>query len=185
MKHPRRHLITGAVVVLILGSALAACADGEPAAAPATTVGSALGDPVPPLPPDVNAVPYFIDDVVALGNVKLRILDIEGLDPIPTASTVRLEIDIENGALDPVSIDPTSLRLYSRDGSSTTPTADTAAILAATTIPSATWTAFDLDFAVEPSSEPFLLLFDGRSYGERVNSGAIALVEYDGAPADG
>lgn len=74
------------------------------------------GQPDPPLPSEINAVPFGVGQVAALGNLQVTLHGwAEGASSeLPTA----LDVTVRNGANGPIELDERVFRLYAADGKS-------------------------------------------------------------------
>lgn len=170
--------LTGALVLLVaLG---AGCSDDGGSAAGGTAPPSTVADdgsftPEPALPADVNAIPYVLGDLVALGNLSLQVAGVDDEGPVAGAEGTRrvtIELEVTNGALEPVRLDDDDLRVYVADGRSA-PAADLGTL--GDDIASAATATEDLAFEIPASSPLMALVFDSSGHGDRVASGLIAL----------
>jgi len=91
-----------------------ACSGDDAAMSTTTTVAPEVGNPDPPLPMDINTIPYKPGDLVALGDVKIQI-------GVPTTSEedgFSFDVTVTSGALEPFTIAPQMFRVYTLDGKS-------------------------------------------------------------------
>lgn len=161
---------------LVACALVAGCSDSDgSASADAPIVEAEPEDfaPDPALPADVNPVPYLIGDRVALGNLAIRVVEVR--DPAGSATStdlrsIEVDVEITNGALEPVSVDPGSLLVYVDTGVGTAPDGDLGGPLA-----SEETIEHTLRYEVPAASPLLALVFDGADYGDRVSSGLIAL----------
>lgn len=93
-----------------------ACSGDDASTASTTTVAAEIGNPDPPLPMDINTIPYKPGDLVALGNVSIQI------DTPATAEdgTFSFDVSLTSGSLEPFTISPQMFRVYTLDGKSYT-----------------------------------------------------------------
>jgi hypothetical protein len=166
---------------------LSGCSDDEPVAS-TTTI--AAFDPQPPFPVDANAVPFAVGELAALGNVSARVVSVT--DPYEDAEAdvsnrfVGVDVDVENGALEPVTLEASSFLAYDETGASHTPdeSASDPSIFA-TPLASAATRSGTLVFEVPADTALLFLVFDGEAYGERVLDGIFVLdPDYEPAPGD-
>lgn len=136
---------------------------------PGSSSVASIAEPVPPLPADISPVIYGVGELAAMGNVQavLRSWN-RGSD------AVELVVDLENGALDDVTLRAESFRIYVADGSSVRPTNDSADALEVA-FSSGERRTVTLTFDVARAAEIVLLVFDGALYGDRVSSVSFAL----------
>ncbi len=91
-----------------------ACSGDDIATTTSTTVAPKVGNPDPPLPMDVNTIPYKPGDLVALGNASIQIST-----PVTSDDgTFSIDVSITSGALDPFTVTPQMFRVYTLDGKS-------------------------------------------------------------------
>ena len=110
---------------------LAGCSDGSTPAADTTASDTTASDttasdttaevveagqPDPPLPSEINAVPFGVGQVAALGNLQVTLHG--WADGASSESPTALEITVRNGANEPIELDERVFRLYAQDGSS-------------------------------------------------------------------
>lgn len=175
-----------ALSLLVATLVAVACSAGG-STVPTTSV-LTLGEPDPPLPSDINVMPYYLGELVALGNLKI-ILDAVD-DPAPAAGaptrTVTVDARVENGSLTPLTLDPASMRLYVASGASATPNTESATSMTTPPLASGEFRAIVVRFEV-PANQPLVLLvLDGARYGERVSSaGIVPVPRPPDDPADG
>ncbi|HEX5616401.1 MAG TPA: DUF4352 domain-containing protein [Acidimicrobiia bacterium] len=175
-----------AILLALVVGALGASCNGESSASEAdSTTTTSIPEPLPPLPTDINAIPYALGARVGLGNVQLTVHEI--IDPYRPASasgsrTIALDVTIRNGAVDVLTLDPSSFRVYVDSGQSVTPTA-TRGVEPILGVPMASdeeVTGTLVYVLPDADALPVALVFDGQSYGERVLSGLVSLdPDYD------
>jgi hypothetical protein len=115
----RRALAVLAAAALVI----AGCSDeSEPASdstSDSTSDGEApveTGAPDPPLPSEINAVPFGMGQVAALGNLQVTLNGwAEGAS---SESPTALDITVRNGANEAIELDERVFRLYGADGTS-------------------------------------------------------------------
>ncbi len=135
----------------------------------ATTAAPQVGNPDPPLPLDINSIPYKPSDLVALGNASIQI------DTPITAEdgTFSFNVSITSGALEPISITPEMFRVYTLDGKSyisdTTPGIEQ---FGARTLQSKEVYTGTFSVKIPTDSEPAMFLADLRPIGDRHFPGA-------------
>jgi len=154
------------VLGLFVGLMVAGCSDDHGVATPPP---STVGAPNPPLPADILPAAFEPGQRGALGNLKVTVRPTD----IATAGVTTLEVDVENGALEPVTVDSGWFRLYLRDGSSVLASRATGPLVGQS-LASAATTTLVLTFEHRADVEPLMLLVDG-SWDERVNSGGFLL----------
>lgn len=152
--------------------ALVACSGNDGGSTAAVTDTTTPGQPVPPLPADVVPVEFFLGDLAALGNMKLIVDEVRG-----QGDRVEVDLGIENGALEPVQLNRSSLLLYADDGQSSTVVDDTAPGLFDVPLASGELRRDTVVFDWPLASTPVALLLDGASYGPRVQSALVILAE--------
>lgn len=165
-----RALLTIVVSIVSFAGIVGCAGDSD---SPQSTV--AIGVPDPPLPADINGIPYVVGAVGALGNIQVRI---SIPDPRPEVSDdlYLLNVEVTSGALEPIQLDPSMFRIYTVDGRSYLPEA-------VGDIPQ--FGAFGLEsgevasgvFAatITSGSEPALFLVNPSNLGERFLPGAFAV----------
>ena len=107
----RRALVALLAVTPFLG---VACSGDDASTAPSTTVAIEVGNPDPPLPMDINTIPYKPGDLVALGDVKIQI----GIPSTSDENGFSFDVTVTSGALKPFTISPSMFRVYTLDGKS-------------------------------------------------------------------
>jgi len=160
-------------LVLCLGLVGAACGGGTSSAPTPTTKAFRAQ---PPLPPQINRIPYTVGDLVALRDLQVRVVRIEGSTTGSPGATgnrnVTLVVDLRNGGLRPRAIDPRSLRLYDLGGTSFVPDGG----IDPTPLPSGAVRRVSLRYSVPADTTVPVLIVDGRAYpAGSVSSGLIAL----------
>jgi hypothetical protein len=96
-----------------------ACSGDDAATTTSTTVALEVGNPDPPLPIDINTIPYKPGDLVALGDVKIQI----GVPTTSEADVFSFDVTVTSGALEPFTISPSMFLVYTLDGKSYIPQA--------------------------------------------------------------
>jgi hypothetical protein len=112
----RRTLIALLALTPLFG---AACSGNEAAVLTTTTIAPEVGSPDPPIPMDINTIPYKPGELVALGDVKIQI-------GVPTTSVedgFSFDVTVTSGALEPFTISPSMFLVYTLDGKSYIPQA--------------------------------------------------------------
>lgn len=87
-----------------------------------TTTQVEIGTPTPPIPSEVNAIPFTVGAVAAAGNAEIR-MSIPTETPEASDDFYFLEVEVTSGALEPFSLRPDMFRVYTVDGKSYTPVA--------------------------------------------------------------
>lgn len=151
--------------------------DSSDSSQPPSTVQADAEDflPDPRLPADINPIPFLVGDEVALGNASIRVVEVRDPDGEPEGEgsrRVAIDVELTNGALEPVTFDPDTIRAYVDTGESATPT-DASDF--DDPVASRDALATTLQFDVPAEAALLALVFDGTSYGDRVSSGLIAL----------
>ena len=159
---------------LLIGAA--GCSDSEKAAATTTTApvaGSTYFKP--PLPSSLNPIPFLKGDLVALGNVKIRVAKVSDRESKKSGSGTRKVImttEVTNGSLQPLTLEAETFLAYVASGRSATP-ADVSMITKP--MASGETRSIPLEFQVPRKSPVVFMVFNGQPYGDRVNSGLIAV----------
>jgi hypothetical protein len=170
-----RHMNTGglrALTIVVLVSAtfvLGACSGDETSAPTETTLPS--GFPDPPLPGDMIPADFFLNELAAMGNMKLIVSGVA----VTPEDTIEITLGVENGALEPVVLSRSSFRVYATDGRSFVPVDGTATDLFGVPLQSGELRRDTVVFPFEPGLSPAALLLDGALYGDRVSSVLIIL----------
>ncbi|MFM8237822.1 MAG: hypothetical protein ACKOBG_08715 [Actinomycetota bacterium] len=171
IQRPKRLL-----AVLLAGAALSGGCSGDsgPSAAPTTTAPAFRAEP--PLPRDLNPIPYAIGDLVALRDLQVRVAtvdgEVKGEAGASGTRSITLTLDVRNGALRPVSLRPGGLRLYDLRGESFVP------VIASgpATVASGRTERFTLRYRVPAAATTPVLVVDGRAYpAGSVANGLIAI----------
>lgn len=177
MTRLRSSLAATALALALMGTACSSSDDASSSDKTTTTTRDvAKGfEPTPPLPGDINPVPFLKGNLVALGNVKVRVakVDDQGFEVKGKGSrTVTMQVEVTNGSIDSLALKPSTFLAYVANGQSDTPPAEGPIT---EPIPSGETASIDMAFEVPVNSELLALVFDGRPYGERVKSGLIAV----------
>ena len=178
--HARRvRRLAAAVLVAGLAVTTSACGSSGSDAATSTTSTTTPIEKAsyfkPPLPSNLNAIPFLKGDLAALGNVKLRVDKVT--DPgtkkgAKGTRTVVITTQVTNGALTELTLKPETFLAYVATGTGTTADPDPAI-----TKPLASGEVRSLPLTFEvPADGPLVFLtFNGEPYGDRVNNGLIAV----------
>lgn len=138
--------------------------------------GDTIGDPVPPLPGNIVPGAFEVGALAALGNVQMTVTGVDqpGTDPAnPQRLVIRL--DVTNGSLEDLELNPSSFLLYLDDGSSIIANPQDAAGLFDGAFASAETITGEVTFTVPSGRRPILLLFDSAGYGDKVFSGGFVV----------
>ncbi len=172
-------------VVAILAVGFAGCSsdgDDREAVASTTPTTAAPGAPVadPPLPVAVNAVPYVYAAQVGLATWKLRILGhtdpFTDATPPPGSRYVAVEVWIENGALEPQTVEPDAFLVYDRDARGSRPLSLAGFEEFAPTLAGGEAATGEFVFEVADDAMLSYLVFDGAAtYGAETLDAAISL----------
>jgi hypothetical protein len=167
-----RHSFALVAVTLLTLGGLSACSGDDPSSD--TTV-PAIGVPDPPLPSEVNAIPFTVGAVAAIGNAEVR------MQLAPTSTTVDedvfiLDVWVKSGALEPFSITPQMFRVYTLDGKSYTPeTVGDIALFGDSTLNTGETYSGLMAVRIPTDSEPAMFLADLTDLGERFFAAAFSL----------
>lgn len=105
------------VALLLLVSATAlfgiSCG-GDTTSDSSTTLAPQVGNPDPPLPIDINSIPYKPGEQVALGDVLIQI----GVPETNADGDFSFDVTVTSGALEPFTIGSQMFRVYTLDGKS-------------------------------------------------------------------
>ena len=152
-------------LVLLSMTMMMSCSSGSSTSSTTTQV--QVGTPVPPIPSEVNAIPFTVGAVAAAGNAEIRM-------SLPTETSEAsddfyfLEVQVTSGALEPFSLRPDMFRVYTVDGKSYTPVA--AGTIEqfgnATLQPRESYQGI-LAVSIPTDSEPALFLADLSDLGDR------------------
>jgi hypothetical protein len=102
------------IALLAITPLFAVACGGDDVATTSTTVAPNVGNPDPPLPIEINSIPYKPGDLVALGNASIQIV-------APTTSedgTFSFDVSVTSGSLEAFTISPQMFRVYTLDGKS-------------------------------------------------------------------
>ena len=114
--NPKRVL----VAMLALPALLITGCSGDDASPSTTQV--EIGTPDPPIPSEVNAIPFTVGALAAAGNAEVLMKFPDGAPDVPEGYLV-LDVTVTSGALEPFTITPEMFRVYTVDGRSYTPVA--------------------------------------------------------------
>ena len=143
---------------------IAACSSDD--ASPDSTTPE-VGMPDPPIPSEVNAIPFTVGAVAAAGNVDIR-MQLVADPPVVDEDVFLLDVWVKSGALEPFAITPEMFRVYTVDGKSYTPEAvgDIARFGEATLNTGETYSGL-MAVRIPTDSEPAMFLADFTDLGER------------------
>jgi hypothetical protein len=162
----RRALFTLIAVMPLFG---VACSSDDAATTTSTIAAPEVGNPNPPLPMDINNIPYKPGDLVALGDVKIQI-------GVPTTSETdgfSFDVTVTSGALEPFTIAPSMFLVYTLDGKSYIPEAGgTTEQFGEYTLQSEEVYQGVFSVKIPTDSEPVLFLADLSPIGDRYFPGA-------------
>ena len=132
-----------------------------------TTTQVQVGTPVPPIPSEVNAIPFTVGAVAAAGNAEIR-MSLPSETPEAAEGFFFLEVQVTSGALEPFTLRPDMFRVYTVDGMSYTPVAaGTIEQFGNATLQSLESYEGILAVSIPTGSEPALFLADLSDLGER------------------
>ena len=153
-----------ALVLLSMATLLSCSNDGSTST---TTTQVEVGIPTPPIPSEVNAIPFTVGAVAAAGNAEIRMsLPIE--TPEASDEFFFLEVQVTSGAFEPFTIRPDMFRVYTVDGKSYTPVATgTIEQFGNATLQTRESYQGILAVSIPTDSEPALFLADLADLGER------------------
>ena len=134
-----------------------------------------VGAPNPPLPAEVNAIPFTVGAVAAVGNadVRMQLAD----DATTTDDDVFvLDVWVQSGALEPFTLRPDMFRVYTVDGVSYTPEAigEIPQFGSATLNTGETYSGL-LAVRIPTGSEPAMFLVDLTDLGDRFFAAAFSV----------
>jgi hypothetical protein len=152
------------LVLFSMATLLSCSNDG---ATSTTTTQVQIGAPVPPIPSEVNAIPFTVGAVAAAGNAEIR-MSLPTETPEASDEFFFLEVRVTSGALEPFSLRPDMFRVYTVDGMSYTPVAaGTIEQFGTATLQSRESYEGILAVSIPTGSEPALFLADLSDLGER------------------
>jgi hypothetical protein len=132
-----------------------------------TTTQVQVGTPVPPIPSEVNAIPFTVGAVAAAGNAEIR-MSLPTETPKASDDFYFLEVQVTSGALEPFSLRPDMFRVYTVDGMSYTPVeAGTIKQFGNATLQTRESYQAILAVSIPTDSEPALFLADLSDLGQR------------------
>jgi hypothetical protein len=162
----RRTLIALVALTPLFG---VACSSDDAAMSATTTVAPEVGNPDPPLPIDINTIPYKPGDLAALGNASIQI----GTPTTSEDGTFSFDVSITSGALEPYTIGPQMFRVYTLDGKSYISVAGpNIEQFGDHTLQSEEVYTGTFSVKIPTDSEPVLFLADLSPIGERFMPGA-------------
>lgn len=166
----KKVLIIPCLIVSLLG--FGACSGDD---ATTTPDREQVGAPNPPLPSEVNAIPFTVGAVAGIGNAEVR-MELVDEPSVTDQSVVVLDVTVTSGALEPFTITPEMFRVYTVDGASYTPEAidDIARFGDATLNTGETYEGL-LAVRITTDSTPALFLADLTDLGERFFAAAFSL----------
>ena len=110
---------TGRAISLVLLSMCTLLSCSSESSSP-TTVPEQIGTPTPPIPSEVNAIPFTVGAVAAAGNAKVSMnIPTEAIEA--SEDYFFLDVQVTNGALEPITLRPDMFLVYTLDGLSYTP----------------------------------------------------------------
>jgi hypothetical protein len=153
-----------ALVLLSMATLLSCSNDGSTST---TTTQVEVGIPTPPIPSEVNAIPFTVGAMAAAGNAEIRMsLPIE--TPEASDEFFFLEVQVTSGAFEPFSLRPDMFRVYTVDGMSYTPVeVGSVKQFGNATLQSGESYEGILAVSIPTDSEPALFLADLSDLGER------------------
>ena len=167
-------LLCGALVLAGCSSSDGGSGDAKDATTTTTRDRSKGFQPDPKLPADINPIPFLKGNLVALGNVKLKVTKVDDPDAKASGDGTRratLTVEVTNGALEPLELKAKTFLVYVANGQSDTPPSDAMG----KAIPSGKTVTLTLPYDLPKRSELIALVFDGNPYGDRFQSGLIAI----------
>jgi hypothetical protein len=160
-----------------------ACSGDDAATSSTTTVAPQVGNPDPPLPMDINSIPYKPGDLAALGDVKIQITTPTTADD----GTFSFDVTVTSGALEPFTISPQMFRVYTLDGKSYISVAGPGIKqFGEYTLQSEEIYQGTFSVKIPTDSEPVMFLADLSPIGDRYFPGAWVFdPNFTPSPADG
>ncbi len=151
--------------VLLSMATLLSCSSGSSTSTTTTQV--QFGTPTPPIPAEVNGIPFTVGAVAAAGNAEIR-MSLPTETPEASDDFYFLEVQVTSGALEPFSLRPDMFRVYTVDGMSYTPVeAGTIKQFGNATLQTRESYQAILAVSIPTDSEPALFLADLSDLGER------------------
>jgi hypothetical protein len=152
-------------LVLLSMTMMVSCSSGSSTSSTTTQV--QVGTPVPPIPSEVNAIPFTVGSVAAAGNAEVR-MSLPTETPEASDDFYFLEVQVTSGALEAFSLRPDMFRVYTVDGMSYTPVAaGTIEQFGNATLQSGESYEGILAVSIPTDSEPALFLADLSDLGDR------------------
>ncbi len=152
-------------LVLLSMATMLSCSSNSSTTTSTTQV--QLGTPTPPIPSEVNAIPFTVGAVAAAGNAEIS-MNLPAEVPEASEDYFFLEVRVTSGALEPFSLRPDMFRVYTVDGMSYTPVAaGTIEQFGNATLQSRETYQGILAVSIPTDSEPALFLADLSDLGER------------------
>ena len=152
-------------LVLLSMTMMMSCSSGSSTSSTTTQV--QVGTPVPPIPSEVNAIPFTVGAVAAAGNAEIR-MSLPTETPEASDDFYFLEVQVTSGALEPFSLRPDMFRVYTVDGMSYTPVeVGSVKQFGNATLQSTESYQAILAVSIPTDSEPALFLADLTDLGER------------------
>ena len=167
-----QRLSTFLALVALLGACSGSGTDNDatnPGTTPGTTVPTVqVGNPEPPLPAEINSIPYKPGDLVGLGNAQVSIGE-----PTVDDHTFSFDVTITSGSLNPFSISTDMFRVYTVNGMSYLPEANGAnPPFGDYTLEPGESVTGTMVVTLDGDSEPAMFVADMSTSGERVMPGA-------------
>ena len=164
MKRPA--LLTLVAFIPLFG---VACSGDDAAMSTTTSAAPEVGNPDPPVPIDINTIPYKPGELVALGDVKIQI----GVPVTSADNEFSFDVAVTSGSFDPFTITPEMFRVYTLDGKSYIPEAGSATEqFGEYTLQSEEVYKGIFSVKIPTDSEPVMFLADLSPIGDRYFPGA-------------
>ena len=152
-------------LVLLSIATLLSCSNDD--STTTTTTQVEVGTPTPPIPSEVNAIPFTVGAVAAAGNAEIR-MSLPTETPEAPDEFFFLEVQVTSGALEPFSLRPDMFRVYTVDGMSYTPVeVGSVKQFGNATLQTRESYQAILAVSIATDSEPALFLADLSDLGER------------------
>ena len=152
-------------LVLLSMATMLSCSSNSSTTTSTTQV--QLGTPTPPIPSEVNGIPFTVGAVAAAGNAEIS-MKLPAEVPEASEDHFFLEVRVTSGALEPFSLRPDMFRVYTVDGTSYTPVeVGTIKQFGNATLQSSESYEGILAVSIPTDSEPALFLADLSDLGER------------------